>query len=162
MFNRSSRGMVLGNIRCHYRKPVFAIGTIVTRDTLLRRYRQLIAKKYDKSTARKPGRPKIVAEIEKLILDMTRNSPGWGYTRICGALYNVGQEIGRNTDKRILLDNGIDPAPLRSKGMSWSTFLKTHCAGIAATDFFSRRDTHPRRLSPVFRTLDHWPSNSPS
>ena len=88
-----------GNIRCHYRKPVFAIGTIVTRDTLLRRYRQLIAKKYDKSTARKPGRPKIVAEIEKLILDMTRNSPGWGYTRICGALYNVGHEIGRNTDK---------------------------------------------------------------
>ena len=49
----------------------------------------------------------------------------------------LGHVIGRNTVKRILLDNGIDPAPLRSKGMSWSTFLKAHWGAIAATDFFS-------------------------
>ena len=68
---------------------------------------------------------------------MASNNPGWGYTRICGALYNLGHVIGRNTVKRILLDNGVDPAPLRSKGMSWSTFLKAHWGAIAATDFFS-------------------------
>ena len=104
---------------------------------MLRWYRQLIAKKYDGSTARKSGRPKTAADIEKLILDMASNNPGWGYTRICGAIYNLGHVIGRNTVKRILLDNGIDPAPLRSKGMSWSTFLKAHWGAIAATDFFS-------------------------
>ena len=119
------------------RRRLATLGTIVTPDTLLRWYRQLVAKKYDGSTSRKPGRPKTAAEIEKLVLDMASNNPGWGYTRICGALYNLGHVIGRNTVKRILLDNGIDPAPLRSKGMSWSTFLKAHWGAIAATDFFS-------------------------
>jgi transposase InsO family protein len=68
---------------------------------------------------------------------MAQGNSTWGYTRIRGALYNLGHEIGRNTIKRILLDNGIDPAPLRSKGMSWETFLKAHWGAIAATDFFS-------------------------
>jgi len=66
---------------------------------------------------------------------MARENPRWGYTRIRGALYNVGHEIGRNTIKRILLENGFDP--IRRKGMSWETFLKAHWGAIAATDFFS-------------------------
>jgi transposase InsO family protein len=44
---------------------------------------------------------------------------------------------GRNTIKRILLEHGLDPAPLRGKAMSWETFLKAHWGAIAATDFFS-------------------------
>ena len=83
------------------------------------------------------GRPKPGAELEQLIVQMARNNPSWGYTRIRGALYNLGHEIGRNTIKRILLDNGIDPAPARNKGMSWETFLKAHWDAITATDFFS-------------------------
>jgi transposase InsO family protein len=67
---------------------------------------------------------------------MARENPRWGYTRIRGALRNLGHEIGRNTIKRILLENGYDPAPLRRKGMSWETFLKAHWGAIAATDFF--------------------------
>jgi transposase InsO family protein len=66
---------------------------------------------------------------------MARDNPRWGYTRIRGALYNVGHEIGRNAIKRILLVNGFDP--IRRKGMSWETFLKAHWGAIAATDFFS-------------------------
>ena len=83
---------------------------------------------------------------------MARDNPRWGYTRIRGALRNLGHEIaagearkrfvaerlrGRNTIKRILVENGFDPAPLRKKGMSWETFLKAHWGAIAATDFFS-------------------------
>ncbi len=109
----------------------------MTPDTLLRWYRRLIARKYDGSKARKAGRPKASAEIEQLILQMARGNPTWGYTRIRGALYNLGHEIGRNTIKRILLENGLDPAPLRGKTMSWETFLKAHWGAIAATDFFS-------------------------
>ncbi len=119
------------------RKGLFEIGTLVTPDTLLRWYRRLIAKKYDGSKIRKPGRPKTAVEIERLIIRIAADNPRWGYTRIRGALRNLGHEIGRNTIKRILLDNGIDPAPLRSKGMSWETFLKAHWGAIAATDFFS-------------------------
>ena len=89
-------------------------------------YRRLIAKKYDGSKSRKPGRPKTAVEIEELILQMAHDNTRWGYTRIRGALHNLGHEIGRNTVKRILLENGFDPAPLRAKGTSWKTFLKAH------------------------------------
>ena len=68
---------------------------------------------------------------------MATGNHGWGYTRICGALYSLGHEIGRNTVKRVLLDSGFDPAPLGSKGMSWRPFLKAHWGAIAVTDFFS-------------------------
>jgi len=119
------------------RRGLLEIDTLVTPDTLLRWYRRLIARKYDGSRARKAGRPKTAAEIEQLIIRMARGNPRWGYTRIRGALYNLGHEIGRNTIKRILLENGIAPAPLRNKGMSWETFLKAHWGAIAATDFFS-------------------------
>ncbi len=64
---------------------------------------------------------------------MAGENPGWGYTRIRGALRNIGHEIGRNTIKRILHENGIDPAPLRK--MPWNTFLRAHWGAIAATDF---------------------------
>jgi putative transposase len=132
------------------RKGLFEISTLVTPDTLLRWHRRLIARKYDGSETRRPGRPKTAAEIGKLILRMAQENPGWGYTRIRGALRNVGHEIaagrarkrfvaerlrGRNTIKRILNENGIDPAPLRK--MPWKTFLKAHWGAIAATDFFS-------------------------
>ena len=119
------------------RKGLFEIGTLVTPDTLLRWYRRLIAKKYDGSKARRAGRPKTAAEIERLILRMARDNPRWGYTRIRGALHNLGHEIGRNTIKRILLENGLEPAPLRKKGMSWETSLKAHWDAIAATNFFN-------------------------
>ncbi len=117
------------------RKGLFEIDTLVTPDTLLRWHRQLIARKYDGSKTRRPGRPKTAIEIEKLIVRMARDNPRWGYTRIRGALYNLGHEIGRNTIKRILLENGFDP--IRKKGMSWKTFLRAHWGAIAATDFFS-------------------------
>ncbi len=47
----------------------------------------------------------------------------WGYTRLRGALKNLGYEVGRNTIKRVLANYGIAPAPERGKSMSWSTFI---------------------------------------
>ena len=117
------------------RKLLFEIRTLVTPDTLLRWHRELIAKKYDGSKNRKPDRPRTEADIEELVLLMARDNPRWGYTRIRGALHNLGHEIARNTIKRILLENGFDP--IEKKGMSWKTFLKAHWGAIAATDFFS-------------------------
>ena len=66
---------------------------------------------------------------------MARENPRWGDTRIRGALYNVGHEVGRNTIKRILLENGFNP--IRGEEMSWETSLRAHWGAIAATDFFS-------------------------
>ena len=137
LFTDGQRRRLAAKAKAIRRNGLFEIGTLVTPDTLLRWYRRLIAKKYDGSKARKVGRPKVAAEIEQLIIQMARDNPRWGYTRIRGALYNLGHEIGRNTIKRVLLENGIDPAPLRKKGLSWATFLKAHWGAIAATDFFS-------------------------
>ncbi len=137
LFTDGQRRRLAARAKAIGRKGLFEIETLVTPDTLLRWYRRLIAKKYDGSQARTPGRPKTAAEIERLILRMARDNPRWGYTRIRGALRNLGHEIGRNTIKRILLKNGFDPALLRQKGMSWETFLRAHWSAIAATDFFS-------------------------
>ncbi len=64
------------------RKRLRQISTIVTPDTLLRWYRELVARKYDGSKMRGPGRPRIAGEIQRLIVRMARENPGWGYTRI--------------------------------------------------------------------------------
>ena len=59
----------------------------------------------------------------------------WGYTRLRGALENLGLGLGRSTIQRILKEYGIEPAPLRGKTMPWNTFLKAHWGAIAAADF---------------------------
>jgi hypothetical protein len=128
------------------RRKLIEIGTLVTPDTLLRWHRELMAKKYDGSKKRGSGRPQRSAEIEQLILVMARDNPRWGYTRIKGALHNLGLEIGGNTIKRVLLENGIDPAPVRRT--TWSAFLKAHWGAIAATDFFSVEVVTWRGLAP--------------
>jgi len=117
------------------RRRLREISPIVTPDTLLRWYRELVAKKYDGSAKRSPGRPRIAGEIQKLILEMAIDNPRWGYTRIPGALANLGFTVGRNTIKRVLAENGIDPAGKRS--MSWKTFLRAHWGAISAADFFT-------------------------
>jgi transposase InsO family protein len=137
LFTDRQRRRLAAKAKVVGRNGLFEISTLVTPDTLLRWYRRLIAKKYDGSKSRRVGRPKTATPIGELILRMASENPTWGYTRIRGALYNLGHEVGRNTIKRILIENGIDPAPLRSKGMSWETFLKAHWGVIAATDFFS-------------------------
>src|SRR5882762_11617409 len=68
------------------RKRLRELSPIVTPDTLLRWYRELVAQKYDGSARRSPGRPRIAGEIQALILEMASDNPRWGYTRIQGAL----------------------------------------------------------------------------
>ena len=119
------------------RKTLMSIGPIITPDTLVRWYRKLVAEKYDGSKRRKLGRPRTASSIEQLVLRMSRENPRWGYTRIRGALRNLGHEVGQNTIKRILAANGIEPVWARRKGMSWETFLKVHWGAIAAADFFT-------------------------
>ena len=137
LFTDRQRRRLVAKAKPIGRKGLFRIRTLVTPDTLLRWYRTLIAQKYNGSMTRRPGRPKTAAELEQLIVRIARDNASWGYSRLQGALYNLGHNIGRNTGKRILVDNGIDPAPLRDREMSWATFLKAHWGAIAATDFFT-------------------------
>ena len=82
------------------RKGLTVVATIASPETILRWYRELVAKKYDGSQQRRQGRPKTAADIAALIVRMAKDNDRWGYTRIMGALKNLGHEIGRNTIKR--------------------------------------------------------------
>ena len=125
------------------REALAQIAAVATPATLLRWYRYLIAAKYDGSKNRSPGRPPTAKDIRELIVRVARENPTWGYTRLRGALKNLGHELGRNTIKRILADHGIAPAPERGKSMSWSTFIKAHWGAIAATDLFTVEVVNP-------------------
>jgi transposase InsO family protein len=128
------------------RKGLLRFASIVTPDTLLAWHRRLIAKKYDSSTKRKPGRPLTAADIRELVLKMARENRSWGYTRIQGALANLRHEVGRGTIAKILREAGIDPAPGRRKGMTWREFLKMQWEVMAATDFFTAEVWTPKGL----------------
>ena len=119
------------------RRGLGQVAGIVAPDTILRWYRQLIAQKYDGRASRSRGRPFTRQAITELVVRMAVENPRWGYTRIRGALANLGHEISRNTVKHILLDHGLTPAPERSQRMSWKTFLQAHWDGLAAADLFT-------------------------
>ncbi len=84
------------------REALAQIASVATPATLLRWYRHLIAAKYDGSKNRSPGRPPTAKDIRELIVRVAQENPTWGYTRLRGALKNLGHELGRNTIKRIL------------------------------------------------------------
>ena len=119
------------------RRGLRRFARIVTPDTLLAWHRRLIARKYDFSTVRKPGRPRTVGELRDLILRMARENRSWGYTRIQGALRNLGHEVGRGTVAQMLKSAGLEPAPDRLSRTTWKEFLRTHWEVLAATDFFT-------------------------
>jgi transposase InsO family protein len=125
------KGKVLG------RRRLAAIAGIVAPDTILRWYRTLVAKKYDGSKARRPGRPRTKPDVAALVVRMAQENPTWGYTRIRGGLKALGHDVARNSIKAILNDHGIEPAPQRGATMPWKTFLAAHWDGLAAADFFT-------------------------
>ena len=111
---------------------------VVSPDTILAWHRRLIARKWDYSAKRRgPGRPGVMRKIASLLTMMARENPGWGYSRIQGALENLGHRVSRTTVENALKRLGIDPASRRQRGMSWKTFLKAHWDSLAAADFFT-------------------------
>ena len=116
------------------RQVLRQIASVVTPDTILRWHRQLIVRKWTYPNTR-AGRRGVLAEIRRLIVRMADENPTWGYTRIQGALTNIGHRVGRSTIARILKQHGVSPVPARPT--SWHTFLRAHWGAIAGADFFT-------------------------
>jgi putative transposase len=78
------------------------------------------------------GRPKITAEIRRLIRRMAEENAGWGAPKIHGELQKLGLELSERTVTRYLrhIRRRGDP------GKTWLTFLHNHREVIAAFDFF--------------------------
>ena len=72
------------------RRVLHELATIVTPETLLAWHRKLIARKYDGSKQRGPGRPRTQDEIQRWVVRMATENRDWGYRRIQGALANLG------------------------------------------------------------------------
>jgi hypothetical protein len=87
------------------------IASIAPPDTLLRWHRQLIARKW--TYTRKSGRRGVLFEIRQLVVRMATENPTWGYTRIQGALANIGHHVGRSNIRRILKAACLPQVPQR-------------------------------------------------
>jgi len=136
-FNDDQRRRLAARAKGLGRKLLREVATIVTPETLLAWHRKLIANKYDGTSRRGPGRPRIVGEIEALVVRMAEENRDWGYGRIQGALSNLGHEIARSTIAEILDRHGIEPSPERNRKTTWKEFLSRHWDLIVAADFFT-------------------------
>src|SRR6266516_7847790 len=136
-FTDAERALLARKAKAVGRKALLELETVVSPDTLLRWHQRLIAEKWNFVHRRGPGRPGIMQKISALIVRMARDNPGWGYTRIQGALGNLGHRVGRGTVANVLKRSGIEPSPERSKRTTWSTFLRAHWKVLAASDFLT-------------------------
>jgi putative transposase len=145
-FTDDERALLARLAKAVGRNALLELDTIVSPDTLMRWHRRLVAEKWNFSKRRSPGRPGIMREISELIVRIAKENPGWGYTRIQGALANLNHKLGRGTVANVMEANGIEPALERGKHTRWASFLKAHWRIHAASDFFSVEVWTPRGL----------------
>jgi transposase len=120
------------------RKALEDVAATAKPDTILGWYRKLLANKFDGSKFRRSvGRPKVDQETERLVVQMARENPSWGYDRIVGALANLGHRLSDQTVGNILRRHGISPAPKRKQAVSWMDFIRAHRDVLVGMDFFT-------------------------
>ena len=131
----------------HRWSEVFA----VTPATLLTWHRRLVARKWDYTSRRRPGRPPTAATIRTLVFRMATQNPAWGHRRVQGELIKLGPP-----------DRGVhrlaDPARRRDRprtpriGPTWKQFLTAQARGILAADFVHVDTVLLRRLYALIIT----------
>jgi transposase InsO family protein len=97
-----------------------------------------------RSGGRRPGRPRISAELRDLIRRIARENRRWGAMRIVGELRALGYTVSPRTVRRYR-----SQALRRPPSQSWRTFLKNHAAGIWAADLFTVQTLALRTLYVV-------------
>src|SRR5580693_5267743 len=60
------------------RRVLAEVARIVTPETLLAWHRKLIARKYDGTAQRGPGRPRTAGEIEAMVVRLAEQNRDWG------------------------------------------------------------------------------------
>src|SRR5260370_5870230 len=130
-------------------------------DTILGWYRKLVANKFDGSRfCRRAGRPRMNEELERLVVQMAKENPGWGYDRIAGAMANLGHRLSDQTGGNILRQHCLSPVPMRKQVICWRLYPCTH--GSSGGDgFLYCGRPHLERfgylLCPVFHALAESP-----
>src|SRR5258707_12912231 len=96
-FTDAERALLARKAKAVGRKALLKLDTLVSPDALMRWHRRLVAQKWDFSRRRGPGRPGVMRELAELIVRLAQENPGWGYTRIQGALANLRHKVGCGT-----------------------------------------------------------------
>jgi transposase len=138
----------------------------VTPATLLAWHRRLVARKWDYTSRRRPGRPATAAGIRQLVIRIAAENPTWGHGRVQGELVRLGHLIAACTIWQILHDAGIDPAPRRT-GPTWKQFLNAQARGMMAADFVHVDTVLLRRIyalmsSSTAPATPTWPALPPA
>lgn len=103
---------------------------IVKPETVIRWHRDGFKLYWRWKSRGKPGRPKIDAEIRRLIRRMCRENATWGAPRIQSELALLGLTVDESTVAKYMIRHRKPPS------QTWRTFLENHASDIAAIDFF--------------------------
>ena len=97
------------------RKALEKVACVAKPDTLLAWYGRLIARRFDGSRCgRYPGRPRISAVVEELVVRFARENSGWGYDRIAGTRANLGHQISDQTVESVAKKRIAEDGTLRT------------------------------------------------
>lgn len=124
---------VLGEIAKRLgRRALRDIARVARPDTILGWYRRLVAQKFDGSRHRSyPGRPRVSAELEALVVRFARENRSWGYDRMrvrwptWGMLFQIRRLAISCVDTRShLRPSGAGRPPGRSSSVrAWTCSL---------------------------------------
>jgi hypothetical protein len=127
---------------------------LVRPDTILRRHRDLIARRHAAvSRPRRRGRPRTLRSVRALVLRLARENSGWGYRRVHGELLVLGIKVAPSTVWEILREAGIDPAPGRV-ATTWADFLRSQANTLLAADFIEMVTLTGTRLN-ILAVIEH-------
>jgi transposase InsO family protein len=121
----------------------------VTPQTVLRRHRELVRRKWTYQSGRRPGRPRVATEVAMLVLRLAKENPRWGYRRIQGELQKLDVSVSATAICSLLRRHGFQPTPRRD-GPSWKEFLAQQAAGVVACDFFCVETVWLKTLHVLF------------
>jgi hypothetical protein len=103
---------------------------IVRPETIIRWHRAGFRTYWRWRSRNRVGRPKVSAELRRLIGEMSHANPLWGAPRIHGELLKLGFEVAQSTVARYMCRRSWPPS------QGWRTFLSNHADGISAVDLF--------------------------
>ena len=107
---------------------------VVKPDTFIRWHRKGF-RLFWKWKSKVGGRPRIPAELQKLIAEMAGDNPTWGEERIAAELLlKLGIGVSPRTVRRYM---PAVPGPARGpSSQRWMSFVRNHAQSILACDFF--------------------------
>ena len=134
-FERADRVLLAVLLGAVPRTTLRRLQLVMSPDPVVRWHRDLLNRHHAAcSRPKRPGRPRTVVSIRRLVLRLARETGTWGYRRIHGELALLGISIAASTVWEILKDAGVDPSPDRT-ATSWAAFLRGQAEVLLACDF---------------------------